>query len=131
MAEIEEDLWIPLVDEPIGGIVERIERENVDIARLVESPHRLLAFRTFAYIRCGILLGQLLFDNDVPAYDGSESWVETLLRDPEHHAALTAEVRAVAEEVAADPKYAAEGPLGPDEEARERFRAFALEHLRS
>jgi len=130
MAEIE-DLWIPLVDEPIGGIVERIERENDDIARLVESPHRLLAFRTFAYIRCGILLGQLLFDNDVPAYDGSESWVETLLLDPEHHAALAAEVRAVAAEVAADPRYAEEGPLGPDEEARERFRAFAREHLRS
>jgi hypothetical protein len=126
-----DDLWIPLVDEPIGGIVERIERENEDIARLVESPHRLLAFRTFAYIRCGLVLGQLLFDNDVPAYDGSESWVETLLRSPEHHAALTAEVRAVAEEVAADPKYAEEGPLGPDEEARERFRAFAREHLRS
>jgi hypothetical protein len=130
MPEIE-DLWIPLVDEPIGGIVERIERENDDIARLIESPHRLLAFRTFAYIRCGILLGQLLFDNDVPGYDGSESWVETLLRDPVHHAALTAEVRAVAEEVAADPKYADEGPLGPDEEARARFRAFAREHLRS
>jgi len=130
MAEIE-DLWIPLVDEPIGGIVERIEREDADIARLIRSPHRLLAFRTFAYIRCGILLGQLLFDNDVPAYDGSESWVETLLRDPGHHAALTAEVRAVAEEVAADPKYAEEGPLGPDEEARERFRTFAREHLRS
>jgi len=130
MPEIE-DLWIPLVDEPIGGIVERIERENDDIARLIESPHRLLAFRTFAYIRCGILLGQLLFDNDVPGYDGSENWVETLLRDPVHHAALTAEVRAVAEEVAADPRYADEGPLGPDEEARARFRAFAREHLRS
>lgn len=126
-----DDLWIPLVDEPIGGIVERIERENDDIARLVESPHRLLAFRTFAYIRCGLVLGQLLFDNDVPAYDGSESWVETLLRNPEHHAALTAEVRVVAEEVAADPKYAEEGPLGPDDEARKRFRAFAREHLRS
>ncbi len=130
MPEIE-DLWIPLVDEPIGGIVERIQRENDDIASLIESPHRLLAFRTFAYIRCGILLGQMLFDNDVPAYDGSESWVETLLRDPVHHATLTAEVRAVAEEVAADPKYAEEGPLGPDEEARARFRAFAREHLRS
>jgi len=128
MAEIE-DLWIPLVDEPIGSIVEQIERENRDIAALVESPHRLLAFRTFAYIRCGVLLGQLLFENDVPAYDGSESWVETLLRDPTHHAALTAEVRAVAEEVAADPKYAEEGPIGPDEEARARFRAFAREHL--
>lgn len=125
-----DDLWIPLVDEPIGGIVERIERENDDIARLVESPHRLLAFRTFAYIRCGLVLGRLLFDNDVPAYDGSESWVEVLLRNPAHHATLTAEVRSVAEEIAADPKYAEEGPLGPDEEARERFRAFAREHLR-
>jgi hypothetical protein len=128
MADIE-DLWIPLVDEPIGSIVEQIERENDDIAGLVESPHRLLAFRTFAYIRCGVLLGQLLFENDVPAYDGSESWVEALLRDPAHHAALTAEVRAVAEEVAADPKYAEEGPIGPDDEARARFRAFAREHL--
>ena len=126
-----DDLWIPLVDEPIGGIVERIERENEDIARLVETPHRLLAFRTFAYIRCGLVLGQLLFDNDVPVYDGSESWVETLLRSPEHHAALTAEVRAVAEEVAADPRYAEEGPLGPGDEERARFRAFARDHLRS
>jgi hypothetical protein len=124
-----DDLWIPLVDEPIGGIVERIERENDDIARLVQSPHRLLAFRTFAYIRCGILLGQLLFDNDVPAYDGSESWVEALLREPEHRAALTAEIRSVAEEVAADPKYDDEGPLGPDDETRARFREFAREHL--
>jgi hypothetical protein len=130
MAELD-DLWIPLVDEPIGGIVERIERENEDIAKLIESPHRLLAFRTFAYIRVGIVLGQLLFDNDVPSYDGSESWVETLLRDPEHRAALTTEVRAVAEEIAADPKYDDEGPLGPDDETRARFRAFAREHLGS
>lgn len=130
MAELE-NLWIPLVDEPIGGIVERIVRENPDIAALVESPHRLLAFRTFAYIRCGIVLGKLLFDNDVPAYDGSDSWIEALLKNPEHRAALDAEVRAVAEEIAADPKYAEEGPLGPDDAARERFRAFAREHLRS
>ena len=128
MAEADE-LWIPLVDEPIGSIVQSIVDENPEIARLVESPHRILPFRTFAYIRCGIVLGQLLFENDVPAYDGSASWVEALLRDPAHHAALTAEVRAVAEEVAADPKYAEEGPIGPDEEARARFRAFAREHL--
>jgi len=126
-----DELWVPLVDEPIGAIVERIQRENPDIARLVESPHRILAFRTFAYIRCGLMLGQMLFDNDVPAYDGSENWVEALLREPEHNVALTAEVRRVAGEIASDPAYADEGPLGPDEEARERFRAFAREHLRS
>ena len=126
-----EDMWIPLVDEPIGSIVAEIQREDPEIGKLVESPHRILAFRTFAYIRCGVLLGQLLFDNDVPAYDGSESWVETLLRDPAHNAALAREVRAVAEEIAADPTYSDEGPLGPDDDARERFRTFAREHLGS
>jgi hypothetical protein len=130
MADLE-DLWIPLVDEPLGSIIEQIQHENPEIAKLIESPHRILAFRTFAYVRCGLLLGQLLFDNDVPAYDGSESWIESLLRDPAHHDVLTREVRAVAEEIAADPKYADEGPLGPDEAARERFRVFAREHLGS
>jgi len=128
MADID-DLWIPLVDEPIGSIVQQILDENPEIASLVESPHRILAFRTFAYIRCGLTLGQLLFDNDVPAYDGSESWVEALLKQPEHHDALTREVRAVAQEIASDPKYADDEPLGPDEAARERFRAFARERL--
>jgi len=124
-----DDLWIPLVDEPIGSIVQQIQDENPDIARLIESPHRILAFRTFAYIRTGLVLGQLLFDNDVPAYDGSESWVDALLRSPEHHRALTRELRAVAEEIAADPKYADDEPLGPDDDARERFRVFARERL--
>jgi hypothetical protein len=128
MADLD-DLWIPLVDEPIGSIVQQIQDENPEIARLIESPHRILAFRTFAYIRTGLLLGQLLFDNDVPAYDGSDSWVDALLRRPEHHEALTREVKAVAEQIAADPKYADDGPLGPDDEARERFRVFARERL--
>ena len=125
-----EDLWIPLVDEPIGSIVQQIVDENPEIGKLVESPHRILAFRTFAYIRTGLLLGQLLFDHDLPDYDGSDSWVDALLRDPRHHDALTREVRAVAEEIAADPKYADDEPLGPDDSARERFRAFARERLK-
>jgi hypothetical protein len=126
-----EELWIPLVDEPIGSIVQQIVDESPEIAALVESPHRILAFRTFAYIRCGLVLGQLLFDNDVPAYDGSESWVDALLKNPAHREALTAEVRKVAEEIAADPRYADDEPLGPDEAARERFRAFAKQQLGS
>ena len=35
----------------------------------------------------------------------------------------------MAEEIAADPQYADDGPLAPDEAARDRFRAFAREHL--
>jgi hypothetical protein len=120
-----EEIWIPLVDEPIGSIVAEIQRENDDIDTLVSTPHRVLVFRTFAYIRVGILLGQLLFDNDVPPYDGSETWVHALLRDSSHHEVLTREVRAVAEEIAADPTYADEERLGPDDAVRARFREFA------
>jgi hypothetical protein len=128
---VDDELWIPLVDEPIGAIVQQIQDEDAEISRLVDSPHRILAFRTFAYIRTGLVLGQLLFEAEVPGYDGSESWVEALLRNPEHHATLAREVRAVAEEIAADPKYAGDEPLGPDDAARERFRAFARERLGS
>ena len=39
------------------------------------------------------------------------------------------ELRAVAEEVAADPRYADEEPMGPDDAARERFREFAKKQL--
>jgi hypothetical protein len=124
-----DELWIPLVDEPIGSIVQQIVDENPEIQKLVESPHRILAFRTFAYIRCGLFLGQLLFDHDVPDYDGSESWIEALLKNPAHHDALADEVRKVAEEIAADPKYADDEPLGPDDDARARFREFAREQL--
>jgi hypothetical protein len=126
-----EEIWLPLVDEPIGSIVEEIQAGDPEIERLVGSPHRILAFRTFAYIRVGLVLGQLLFDHDLPPYDGSETWVEALLRDPGHREALAKEVRAVAEEIAADPKYEQEEPLGPDDAARERFRAFARERLAS
>ena len=38
-------------------------------------------------------------------------------------------MRAVAEEIAADPQYADDEPIAPDESARDRFRAFAREHL--
>ena len=124
-----DDIWIPLVDEPIGGIVEQIQRENPEIGKLVESPNRVLAFRTFAYIRVGLVLGQLLFDNDLPPYDGSDSWIDLLLKDPAHHEALLQEVRAVAEEIAADPKYADDEPLGPDDDARARFKEFARKQL--
>jgi hypothetical protein len=123
------EIWLPLVDEPIGAIVQEIQQGDPEIERLVGSPHRILAFRTFAYIRVGILLGQLLFDHDLAPYDGSETWVDALLRDDRHRAALAREVRAVAEEIAADPKYTDEGPLGPDDAVRDRFKAFVRSQL--
>jgi hypothetical protein len=120
----EEDFWLPLVDEPIGELIARMQADDPEIAGLVASPRRQLAFRTFAYVRAGILLGALLVEHDV-TNEGSRTWIEELLADPAHRAAVEEEIRTVAREVAADPKLADEEPLGPDEAARERFRAFA------
>jgi hypothetical protein len=124
-----EEIWLPLVDEPIGSIVAQLQDEDPEIARLVGSPQRILAFRTFAYIRVGMKLGELLVESDLPPYDGTETWIDLLLKDPAHKAAVAHEVRAVAEEIAADPRYVREEQLGPDEDARERFRTFARREL--
>ena len=122
-----EEFWIPLVDEPIGTIVAEIQEERPEIAELVGSPRRLLAFRTFAYIRVGILLGRLLVENDVKP-DESVTWAEQLAQSIEHHEKVVREVLAVAEEVAADPAYAGEH-LGPNDEERQRFSEFAKRRL--
>ena len=119
-----EDAWIPLVDEPIGELVADIQAQDPEIAALVDTPRRLLAFRTFAYIRVGVLLGELLVESEMPP-DGSGTWVENLLANQEHRARVVAEVRAVAEEVARD----VEGEAGPDEAARRRFVEFARREL--
>ena len=118
-----EEIWIPLVDEPIGMIVAQIQDDHAEIGELVDTPQRLLAFRTFAYIRVGLVLGELLLENDIEAYNGSETWIDQLLGNPEYKARVVEEVRAVAEEVARD--AASDAPPGPDEAARERFLEFA------
>jgi hypothetical protein len=125
----EPEVWLPLVDEPIGSIVAEIQRDDPQVATVGGSMHRILAFRTFAYLRVGILLGQLLMERELDPYDGSETWVEQLMRNPEIRRRITEEVRAVAQEVAEDPRYLDDEPLGPDDEARTRFREFARKQL--
>jgi hypothetical protein len=122
-----EEVWIPLVDEPIGTIVAQIQADHAEIGQLVDSPQRLLAFKTFAYIRVGLVLGELLVENDIEPYNGSETWIEQLLSNPEYRARVVEEVQTVAEEVARD--IPPDAPVGPDEAARERFRDFARRRL--
>jgi hypothetical protein len=122
----DEEIWLPLVDEPIGAFVSKLQEEDEELAALVASPRRQLAFRTFAYIRVGVLLGSLLVDSDVDT-EGPRTWVEQLLADPKHRAEAVEEVKRVAREVAVDPELGEEENVGPDEEARERFRRFASE----
>jgi hypothetical protein len=120
----DEEFWLPLVDEPIGELVAEIQEADPELAALASSPRRQLAFRTFAYIRVGVLLGTLLVDHDVDTSSPS-TWIDQLLTDPQHRTAVEEEVRAVGREVAADPQLAEEEPVGPDAAARERFRKFA------
>ncbi len=124
-----EEVWLPLVDEPIGSIVGEIQREHPEIEALVDSPHKLLAFRTFTYIRVGILLGRLLVEHDVEPGEGSSNWAERLLQDPRHREEVVNEVRAVAKEIAADSAYANDPQLGPDDAERARFVEFAKRRL--
>ena len=122
-----DEVWIPLVDEPIGTIVAQIQADHAEIGQLVDSPQRLLAFKTFAYIRVGLVLGELLVESDIEPYNGSETWIEQLLGNPEYRARVVEEVQTVAEEVARD--IPPDAPMGPDEAARERFRDFARRRL--
>ena len=122
----EEEVWIPLVDEPIGSIVAQVQEEHPEIAELVPLPKQLLAFRTFAYIRVGILLGRLLVEHDGEVPEGA-TWAEELANDPRHRAAVVAEVLTVAREVASDRPPA--DPLGPSDDERARFAEFAKRRL--
>ena len=121
-----DDLWIPLVDEPIGSIVRGIQESHPEIDELVVGGRQTLAFRTFAYIRVGMLLGQLLVDQDVTA--ANETWVDEVLKDPANYEAVVREVLAVAKEVDAA-RSDDDGAPGPDEETRARFREFARKRL--
>jgi hypothetical protein len=120
-----EDAWIPLVDGPIGAIIDRVQEEHPEIADWVDSPNRLLAFRTFAFIRVGLVLGRVLMERDLEGDD----WVEQLLDDPDCYEEIVREVLAVAEDTADEPGLADESPVGPDEEARARFVEFAKRRL--
>lgn len=122
----QDNLWLNMADEPIAAIVNEIEAEDPELSALVDSPELLLAFRTFASIRVGIVLGRLLMDDEVEAYDGSETWVQGLLRNPAHRDQIAAEVRAVAKELS-DAQL--DEALGPDEATRDRFREFARREL--
>ena len=122
----QDDLWLPLVDGPIESIIHELEAEDQELRALADSPEKLLAFRTFANIRVGVVLGRLLMEDEVEAYDGSETWVQGLLRNPEHRREIAAEVHAVAAELAGSD---VDETLGPDEAARNRFRDFARREL--
>jgi hypothetical protein len=124
-----EDAWLTLVDGPIGAIIDRVQEEEQRIGELIDSSRRLLAFRTFAYIRVGMLLGRLLVERDFEPRQGAENWAEQLIVDPACYDEVVREVLAVAEETAAEPEYAGESPLGPDPEERARFLEFAKRRL--
>jgi epoxyqueuosine reductase QueG len=123
---VTDELWIPLVDESIGEIVAQLEGEHEELRMLVDSPQKLLAFRTFANIRVGMALGRQLVERDLSPGSEDEPWVQQLAREPDVRAELVQELRELAEQLAEeDETEAAE----PDAAARERFRSFARRTL--
>jgi hypothetical protein len=120
-----DEAWLPLVDGPIGAVVDSVQEEHPEIGGLIDSPSRLLAFRTFAYIRVGLLLGRLLVERDVEA----EGWVEHLLEDPAVYEDVVREVLAVAQDTASEAAHEGESSVGPSAEERERFVEFAKRRL--
>jgi hypothetical protein len=116
------EVWIPLVDEPIGSIVAQVQQDHAEIGKLVSSPQELLAFRTFAYIRVGILLGRLFVEHDVEPAAGV-TWAEQIAA--EHHDQVVAEVLAVAREASGNTGES----LGPSADERARFSEFAKRRL--
>jgi hypothetical protein len=123
---VTDDLWIPLVDESIGEIVAQLEEEHEEIRALVDSPQKLLAFRTFANIRVGMALGRQLVERDLAPGAEDEPWVQQLAREPEVRAELVEELRELAEQLAQEDDVE---PAEPDAAARERFRSFARRTL--
>jgi hypothetical protein len=123
---VTDEVWIPLVDESIGEIVAQLEGEHQDIRDLLDSPQKLLAFRTFANIRVGMVLGQLLVERDLAPGAEDEPWVQQLAREPDVRAELVQELRDVAVQLAEEDDH---DPARPDEAARERFRSFARRTL--
>ncbi|HET7856739.1 MAG TPA: hypothetical protein VFL41_09820 [Gaiellaceae bacterium] len=122
-----DDFWLPLVDEPIGDIAAGIETAHPELGDVLDSPQKLLAFRTFAYIRVGLVLGRALMERENGGGHGDETWVEALAREPAVREELEREVVQVAEEVAAE--FQDDESAGPDDAARSRFRAFAKRTL--
>jgi hypothetical protein len=123
---VTDEVWIPLVDESIGEIVAQLEGEHEDIRELLDSPQKVLAFRTFANIRVGMVLGQLLVERDLASGAEDEPWVQQLAREPDVRAELVQELRDVAAQLAEEDE---QDPARPDEAARERFRSFARRTL--
>ena len=124
-----EDLWIPLVDEPIGSIVEQLQ---ADIPRsTVSSRARTASSRsapspTSASASCSASCSSRTTCRSTTA---PRRGSRRCCASPSITRRVVAELRAVAEEVAADPRYADEEPIGPDDAARERFREFAKKQL--
>jgi hypothetical protein len=123
---VTDELWIPLVDESIGEIVAQLEEEHEELRTLVDSPQKLLAFRTFANIRVGMALGRQLVERDPSPGSEDEPWVRQLAREPEVRAELVHELRELAEQLAEEDETE---PAEPDAAARERFRSFARRTL--
>lgn len=110
-----------ICDDALDEVIEQIQEGDPVLAELRHSPRHQLAFRTFACLKAGILLGQQLVERDVEGDD----WVAQLLEDPDLYDRLRAEVESVGYQIACDPSLVHERPRQPDPAMRRRFLLLA------
>jgi hypothetical protein len=106
-----------LLDDSLNEVINEIQYSDPVLAELAEEPLHQLAFRTFAWLRAGVLLGEQLMESEVP----EEGWMGKLLEDPDVRARLEAEIEDVGYQIAADPDLVHARPVLPDPEVKARF----------
>jgi hypothetical protein len=109
----------------INDLISSIQAGDLVLSELQLSPRHQLAFRTFAWLRAGIVLGQLLMERDLRPQEGR--WVEELLADSEVREVVVEAVQKLGYQIASDPELVHARAVRPDPEARLRF----LEHAQA
>lgn len=115
------DIIADVCEDVIDAVIEEIQDGDLVLIELRNSPRHQLAFRTFACLKAGILLGQQLVERDVEGDD----WVAQLLEEPAVYDRLRAEVESVGYQIACDPSLVHERPRQPDAAMRRRFMLLA------
>lgn len=107
--------------DDLDQVIDQIQEGDPVLTELRNSPRHQLAFRTFACLKAGILLGQQLVERDTQG----EDWVAKLLAEPAIYDRLRAEVESVGYQIACDPSLVHERPRQPDPAMRRRFMRMA------
>ena len=109
------EIWLPLVDEPIGSIVGEIQRENRRSRRWWTPRASCSPSARSPTFGSGSCSARHAGRARREARRRLDHLGRTAAEGPAAPGQVAREVRAVAKEIAADPAYANDAPVGPDD----------------